>query len=203
MLTNDHNKNTRVLKTVISDHFVVLLETNFFVETKTAKKEALTFRNFNKARKNDNYCCTLLFKLLREPQKIDYNEKNLDELFDKFSRTLKNQLNMYFLETTSQPMERPAFGIWKSRRAKNCFKERQKLFRKFSENQNETNWQQYSEQRKLCTRTIWLAKHVKKQNSIEQLMARNENSFFKFVKKNISSRTNHTSTMIDYDSLNE
>ena len=110
VLTNDHNISTRVLKTDISDHFGVLHETNFSVETKTAEKEAFPFRNFQKTFKNDAYCGKLLFKLLHELQKIDYIEKNLDELFDKFSRTLKNELDTYFPETISQPVDRRAFG---------------------------------------------------------------------------------------------
>ena len=38
VLTHDNNVITRVLQTDISDHFEVLHATNFFVETKTAKK---------------------------------------------------------------------------------------------------------------------------------------------------------------------
>ena len=88
------------------------------------------------------------------------NEKNLDKLFDIFSPTLKNQLKMYFPETTSQPVERHAFGTCKSRVVKYCIKKRQKLFAKLLNNQNETNWQQHPKQRKLCTRNIRHAKHV-------------------------------------------
>ena len=109
LLTNDHNIITRVLKTDVSDHFRVLHETNFIAETKTAKKEALTFRTFHKALKNDNYFCKFLLKLLHELQKVYYIEENLDELFEKLSRTLKRQLDMYFPETTSQPVERRPF----------------------------------------------------------------------------------------------
>ena len=181
MLTNDHNIITRVLKTDISDQFGVLHGTNFFVETKTAKKGALTFRNFLKALKNDDYCCKLLFKLLHELQKIDYNEKNLDELFDRFSHTLKNQLNIYFLETISQLVKKRAFGNCKSKRVKKCFEKRQKLFAKFLNNQNERKWPQYSKQRKLCTKNIRLAKHLKEKNSLEQLMIRNEKVFSIFL----------------------
>ena len=66
----------------------------------------------------------------------------------------------------------------------------------------EKNGQQYSKQRKLCTRTIRRAKQVnEKKSSLEQLITR-KNGFFKSV-KNIASGTNHTSTIIDVDSLND
>ena len=74
---------------------------------------------------------------------------------------------------------------------------------KFLNNQNETNWQHYSKQRKLCTKTNWREKHVNEKNSLEQLMTWNKNGFFKFVEKITSSGTNHTNTMIDADSLND
>ena len=122
VLTNDHNIITPVLKTDISDHFGLLHEIKLFVEKKTAKKEVLTFRNFHKAIKNDDCCCKFPFRLLHELRKIDYNETHLDELIDKFTRTLKNHLDMYFPETASQPVERRAFRKWNSKRAKNVLK---------------------------------------------------------------------------------
>ena len=82
VLTKDHSIITRVFKTDISDLFGVLQETNFFAETKTVKKEALTSRNFHKDLKNDNYCCKFLFNLLHELKTFDYSEKNLNELID-------------------------------------------------------------------------------------------------------------------------
>ena len=71
----------------------------FFVETKTAKKEPLTLRYFYKALKNEDYCCNFLFRPLHELQKFDYKEKNLYDLFDKVSTTLKNHLDMHLPET--------------------------------------------------------------------------------------------------------
>ena len=71
----------------------------FFVETKTAKKEPLTFRNFYEALKIEDNCYNLLFRPLHELQMVDYNEKNLYDFFDNFSTTLKNQLVLHFPET--------------------------------------------------------------------------------------------------------
>ena len=96
----------------------------------------MTFRNSKKALKIDNYSRKILFQLLHELQKIEINKKNLYDLFGN-SHTLKNQLDMCFPETTSQPVERRAFGNWKSRCVKNCIKKGQKLFAKFLNDQNE------------------------------------------------------------------
>ena len=46
-------------------------------------------------------------------------------------------------------------------------------------------------------------KRCKWKNSLEQLMIRNKNGFFKLFKKNIASGTSHTSTMIDVDEVND
>ena len=70
VLGNDHNINKRVLKTDFSHHFGVLHETNFFVETITAKKEAATFRNFKKALKSDDYCFEFLCKFFHVLQNL-------------------------------------------------------------------------------------------------------------------------------------
>ena len=78
----------------------------------------------------------------------------------------KNQLEMLFPETTSQPVEIHAFGYWKSRRCEKCNKKRQGMIAKFLNNQNGKNRQQYSKQRKLCARTIQLAKHVIEKSSL-------------------------------------
>ena len=118
--------------------------------------EALTFGNFREALKSDDYCCQFLFELLYELQRLITMKKKLDELFDKFSRTLKNQSDRFFPETTSQPVEKRAFGNWKSSRVKNCVKKRRKLFAKFLNSQNETNRQQYWKQGKLCTKRFAL-----------------------------------------------
>ena len=72
----------------------------FFCRDKNRKKkEPLTICYFFKALKNEDYCYNFLFRPLHELQKLDYNEKNLDDLFDKFSTTLKNHLDMHLPET--------------------------------------------------------------------------------------------------------
>ena len=77
------------------------------------------------------------------------------------------------------------------------------MFAKFFNNQNEKKWQQYSKQRKICIRTIRLAKHVIEKSPLEQLMTKIKNDFFKLVTMIIASRANHTSRMLDVDSLND
>ena len=110
-----------------------------FCRDENRKKGALTFRNLHKAVKKDDYCCQFPFKLFHELQKIDYKEKNLNELFYNFSTTSKTQLDMCFPQTTSQQAERRAFQNWKSRRVENCIKKRHKQFAKLLNNQIETN----------------------------------------------------------------
>ena len=140
VLTKDQDVITRVPKADISDQFGVLQERNFFVERIIAKTEEFTFRNFKNALKKDDYCCKFLFKLLHELQKSNYNKKNRQELFDNLSRTLKNQKDLYFPETTSQLVEKRAFRNWNWRHVKICIKKRQKLFANILNNQNEKKW---------------------------------------------------------------
>ena len=65
------------------------------------------------------------------------------------------------------------------------------------------NCQKYSKHFKLSIRTFRRAEHVNDNRPLEQLITRSENGFFQFVKNNIASATNYTSTMIDVDSLND
>ena len=56
---------------------------------------------------------------------------------------------------------------------------------------------------KLCTRTISVCKAWTRKNSLELLMTRNKNSFFKSVRKNIASESIYASRLVDVDSLND
>ena len=102
-----------------------------FCRDKNRKKEALTFSNFHEAFEKDNYRGNFLFKPLQELQKIDYNGEKLDELLIN-SHELWQINKMCFPETISQPMERLAFGNWKSRDVKKALKNAWNCLQNFS-----------------------------------------------------------------------
>ena len=110
VLTNDHNIYTRVLETNILDYFGVLHEANCFAGTITAKKEAFIIRNFGKVLKNDDYCCKILFKLLRELQRIDHSKKMwMNYLI--ISHALWKKISISFFPNVNRSQWKD--GVWK------------------------------------------------------------------------------------------
>ena len=124
-------------------------------------------------------------------------------IYSHILRTLKNQLDMYFPQNTSLPVEKHAFGNWKSRRVENCFENAAKIC-------SQKFWTVKMKQIGSSTRSN--AEYVPERFGLQNMYMKKtllsnwwqdtKTFFFKFVKK-IACGTNHTNTMIDVGSLND